>query len=507
MGRAKKLAERFLEWLASDDRGAMQVRNDCTQWLEHLRLVVDSCLDGAGRPWHEIVHERDESWPQLYQAMPTVGVTGGSGGNRSAIRQFRTPSPPRVIVCTDTLKEGVDLHLFCDHVMHYGVAWTSGDMEQRVGRVDRYFSQIERRLAGDGLRHDVRLHVGYPHVVASLERDQIERVIQRQQDAEKLMDSPLAGTGDDQGEIEPGSDHGKRPRQPAKQPYGELDVPARNRGTRAAPLDATGAEQHYRAWYAALCRELEKLYWSIGGDGGMGDAPELARRATLVLQDRQHEIEWGFDAALQRYVITLSSPPWSTDGVFSGGKRRRTVDGRHQGQSFVRLLVPTPDEGLDETTIATLIDTLSGNAPRAKGDGKAFWGEACKYLSSDGVDWESDHRASLTVRRGQRAQRLTVYGYEGSVRAVSVVSATLDGLGHRGVWNSSPSHEDVREWILDENDKLPLGYLDLHDRDGLVFGIHALHGGLSPDARRRLLEEVGWRADAWEASLTGADRQ
>ncbi len=506
-GSSEKLAECFLDWLGSDDPGAIQIRNDCTQWLKHLRLVVDGCLDGGDRPWHELVHQRNESWPQLYQAMPAVGVTGGSGGNRSAIRQFRTPSLPRVIVCTDTLKEGVDLHLFCDHVMHYGVAWTSGDMEQRIGRVDRYFSQIGRRLEVDGPPPEVRLHVGYPHVVASLERGQVERVIHRQQEAEKLMDSPLAGTGDDEREIAPGSDHGVRRRQPVGQPYGELDFPALKSAGRAAPLDATDAEQHYRAWYAALCRKLKQLNWSIEGDGGMGDGPELARHATLVLQDRQHEIEWGFDAALQRYVVTLSSPPWSGDGVFSGGKRRRTVDGRHQGQRFVRLLVPTPDEGPDETAIATLIDTVSGNAPKATGDGKAFWGDACEYLSSDGVDWESDHKASLTVQRGQRAQRLAVYGYEGSVRAVSVVSATLDGLSHRGVWDSSPSHEDVREWILDENNKLPLGYLDLHDRDGLVFGIHALHGDLSTDARRRLLEEVGWRADAWEASLTGADRQ
>ena len=85
-----------------------------------------------------------------------------------------------MIVCTDTLKEGVDLHLFCDHVLHYGVAWTSGDMEQRVGRVDRYFSQIERRLSREGPPPDVQLHVGYPHVVASLERGQVERVVERQ---------------------------------------------------------------------------------------------------------------------------------------------------------------------------------------------------------------------------------------------------------------------------------------------------------------------------------------
>ena len=142
--------ERFLDWLVSDDPGARQVQHDCAQWIHHLRLIVDSCLEvkGAGRSWRDLA--REESWPQLYNPMAVIGVVGGSGAHRVATRQFRTPSFPRVIVCTDILKEGVDLHLFCDRVLHYGVAWTSGDLEQRVGRVDRFFSQIERRLHSEG---------------------------------------------------------------------------------------------------------------------------------------------------------------------------------------------------------------------------------------------------------------------------------------------------------------------------------------------------------------------
>ena len=512
VGRSsEKLAERFLDWLRSDDCGAVQVRNDCAQWLGHLRLIVDGCLDGAGRPWHELVHEQEESWAQLFEPGPVVGVTGGSGGHRRTVRQFRTPSLPRVIVCTDTLKEGVDLHLFCDHVLHYGVAWTSGDMEQRVGRVDRYFSQIERRLASEGPPPGVKLHVGYPHVVASLERGQVERVIQRQKDVEALMDSPLAGTGDD--EREQGVDAGVRTPSSRldRQPFGELRFPNRRRSIAAVSVDAARADrEHYLAWYEALRRKLKERDWRIGGDGSMaGDIAQPVRRATLMLsgEERQHEIEWSFDAALRRYVLTLASPPWPTDEVFSGGERHRIVGRERLRQSFVRLLVPAPDEGVDETVITGLIDVLDGIPPEPNAGADAFWGQAYAVLSPDGVDWESEHKARLTVRRGERAQRVTVYAYEGSVRAVSVISATPDRLEQRTGWRQPPSADDIREWILNANNELPLGYLDLHGRDGLVFGIHVLHGDLSADARRRLLEEVGWRADSWEASLTGTDRQ
>ena len=57
---------------------------------------------------------------------------------------------------------------FADALAAGMLAWTSGDLEQRVGRVDRFFSQIERRLKMEGAPPDVTLQVGYPHVVTSL---------------------------------------------------------------------------------------------------------------------------------------------------------------------------------------------------------------------------------------------------------------------------------------------------------------------------------------------------
>ena len=99
---ADAFPQRFLDWLVSDDPGARQVQHDCAEWTKHLRLIVDSCLEGAGRSWRDLA--REESWPQLYNPMAVIGVVGGSGAHRVATRQFRTPSFPRVIVCTDTLE-------------------------------------------------------------------------------------------------------------------------------------------------------------------------------------------------------------------------------------------------------------------------------------------------------------------------------------------------------------------------------------------------------------------
>jgi hypothetical protein len=343
-------AEVFLDWLTSQDPGARQLRRDCARWLAQLRLIVDSCLEGAGRPWRELA--REERWPQLYNPMAVVGVTGGAGSHQSALRQFRTPSNPRVIVCTDTLKEGVDLHLFCDQVLHYGVAWTSGDLEQRVGRVDRFFSQIERRLSVEGAPPDVALHVGYPHVVASLERAQVTRVIARQRRAEALMDSPLGGALElEEREFVVGASAPRADARRALEPYRPRQtlVPRRSIVVVSA-AEARQRAAHYTRWYSALHAALGERGWHLSP----GDAAPV-RVAKLYGLGRTHALVWSFDTALDRYVLTCSGPaslagaaPWQLRPV-----------GKKQSEAFMRVLVPTPEEGADMHTIHAFLDALT----------------------------------------------------------------------------------------------------------------------------------------------------
>ena len=490
---------RFLDWLSSDDPGSQQVHHDCTQWLAHLRLIVDGCLEGAGRPWRELA--REESWPQLYNPMAVIGVTGGSGAHRTATRQFRTPSLPRVIVCTDTLKEGVDLHLFCDRVLHYGVAWTSGDLEQRVGRVDRFFSQIERRLYAEGAPPDVELHVGYPHVVASLERSQVQRVIERQKRAELLMDSPLAGARHEDKEMVIGTS-APRVEERTLELYRPQSFPETGRPVVAVSAEAARTRaEHYSRWYTQLTIALHEHDWRISPDD---HAP--VRVATLYGKTRQHNIEWAFEAALGRYVLTLSNPPWENNAAFSGGVRRRLIGRSRQVQSFIRLLVPTPGEGLNMSSIERFIAALDGQAPRADPNASALWLAPLTSLANGRVEWLAAHKARAVVQRGRRSQGITMYAYKGGVRVVSAI-ASLTELEHRECWNGAPTTMHVRDWAMDATSDLGLGYLDVHDRYGLMFGVHVLHGKLSEEGCRRLLEEVAWRADAWEAALTGVDRR
>ena len=86
-----ELADRVLKWLNSTDPGARQVHDDIERWIHHLRLIVDSCLDGAGRPWHELARENEEAWINCSSLHPWLASRAG----RAAIAERYASSEPR----------------------------------------------------------------------------------------------------------------------------------------------------------------------------------------------------------------------------------------------------------------------------------------------------------------------------------------------------------------------------------------------------------------------------
>jgi len=117
--------------------------------------------------------------------------------NRTLVQQFRMPGYPFVLVTTDLLQEGEDLHTFCSSIYHYGISWTASSMEQRIGRIDRVRSQSDRRLS-DLYRDphgDELLQVYFPYLQDTIEILQVERVLERMNVFLKLMHEGLVGPG------------------------------------------------------------------------------------------------------------------------------------------------------------------------------------------------------------------------------------------------------------------------------------------------------------------------
>lgn len=120
------------------------------------------------------------------------------------VQQFRMPGYPLVLVTTDRLQEGEDLHTFCRKVVHYGITWTPSGMEQRTGRIDRIGGLVQRRLDGklDPAAAEDYIQVYYPHLRDTVEVLQTERVFARMNRFLRLMHRDLGQATDEDSRID-----------------------------------------------------------------------------------------------------------------------------------------------------------------------------------------------------------------------------------------------------------------------------------------------------------------
>lgn len=125
-------------------------------------------------------------------------ATPRTGALARLVRQFRMPGYPLVLVTTDILQEGEDLHTFCRKVVHYGITWTASGMEQRTGRVDRIGGLVQRRLDGraEPAAETEYIQVYYPHLKDTVEAVQVDVVFERMNRFLRLMHRSLVAPPD-----------------------------------------------------------------------------------------------------------------------------------------------------------------------------------------------------------------------------------------------------------------------------------------------------------------------
>lgn len=126
----------------------------------------------------------EESWDSFNNAQP-IYPYNAENSNQKVLRCFNTPFYPDMLVATSVLQEGVNLQYFCDTVYHYGMAWTPGDNEQRIGRIDRMFGKIERLLEEN---EKSTLNIYYPYLKDTVDEEQLGRFAKRKYSEECLID-------------------------------------------------------------------------------------------------------------------------------------------------------------------------------------------------------------------------------------------------------------------------------------------------------------------------------
>jgi len=127
----------------------------------------------------------DKNWNFLKSTIPVYPYNGMTK-RPSIVKAFNTPFYPNALIATSVLQEGVDLHYHCSNVIHYGIAWTPGDNEQRNGRVDRLFGKLHNDIISNPEK--AKFPIRYPYLKNTLDQYQLKRFIKRKFYSEKLLD-------------------------------------------------------------------------------------------------------------------------------------------------------------------------------------------------------------------------------------------------------------------------------------------------------------------------------
>lgn len=168
----------YLAWSTGD------FTNQLVKLIETDFLFVLKEVKTVIKDFHRIISTNFPDSAQikytLYNQLPALGVSGQHKVNVSkAAAQFRMPGFPYILVATDILKEGEDLHTYCTNVYHYGIAWNPSDMEQRTGRIDRIGSKCYYGLIAhqkETIPFKQKLQVFFPYLADTLEVNQVSRV-------------------------------------------------------------------------------------------------------------------------------------------------------------------------------------------------------------------------------------------------------------------------------------------------------------------------------------------
>ncbi|HEX8978146.1 MAG TPA: DEAD/DEAH box helicase family protein [Parasulfuritortus sp.] len=144
--------------------------------LQTFDALCENVPDEDRQGWHKLT---GLSSPAFY-------ASGAVKDRQRLILGFNSPFYPNVLAATSVLQEGVNLHLQCRKVHHYGIAWTPGDNEQRVGRVDRLLGKVNALLERDGR---AELAIQYPYLARSFDEEQLASFVREKHLVEERMDA------------------------------------------------------------------------------------------------------------------------------------------------------------------------------------------------------------------------------------------------------------------------------------------------------------------------------
>lgn len=129
---------------------------------------------------------KDKDYEKFYNAQPAYAYLSNTK-NENVLARFNSPFFPNLLCGTSTLQEGLNLHVHCNKVYHFGAANSMGDDEQRVGRVDRIHGKMQRELENKELSNP-KLDIYYPYLENSFDEENLKNMLCSKRSTEEKID-------------------------------------------------------------------------------------------------------------------------------------------------------------------------------------------------------------------------------------------------------------------------------------------------------------------------------
>jgi hypothetical protein len=156
---------------AMRDLVATHLLDEKNGWLQKIQRLTRTYVGFEEAQRRNVV----EALRNLRRIYCISGKTDHESRSRY-VNGFNTPFYPEVIIANKVLREGLDLHRECRRLIHYDLEWNPANLEQRVGRLDRVESLVERERR-DG--SDVKLEIYWPYLASTIDERIYEVVRER----------------------------------------------------------------------------------------------------------------------------------------------------------------------------------------------------------------------------------------------------------------------------------------------------------------------------------------
>lgn len=178
-GDAKQRYREFTRWVDAKLSDSLMLR----YFIAAIETFETLCEKIAGKSLADTTY----GWRELTGLNNPAWYASGQSSNRERlIVGFNSPFYPNVLVATSVFQEGVNLHLQCHQVHHYGIAWTPGANEQRNGRVDRLYGKVNSLLQQE---ESAEMSISYPYLEGTFDQDQLASFIRMKYAVEEKLDS------------------------------------------------------------------------------------------------------------------------------------------------------------------------------------------------------------------------------------------------------------------------------------------------------------------------------